>query len=372
MVNRSEVSLGVAGFTITQVREEGIDFTIPFYEEPSAILIPPPKAQSKMFAVIRPFSWKVWIAVSVLLLVIAPVFSFLEHFEEDLIPKLYPHRPNAKVRYFSIQWYIFGGLLSQGGQVIPTNMASRVLLGVWWLVAITIIASYTGTLIAFLTVPTVTDRINSLEDLVAQRELKWTYRRYTSHDSLFSTSQSEIYKSIGSKHTDLRVGSDAEGIAGVLSGRWAFIKEKSYLDFALDHDFQTSRRCRLKIAKQEFFTAGFGWILETGSPVKDLFNLEFLRMSESGLFDKWRSDYWPPASNCSTGAIFTDVTTKPLMVEDIVSSLILYLLGVLLALLVFVLERLSRLGRPLAGGDGVRKAWLRHHPKRVQPWLGRH
>ena len=54
-----EVSLGVAGFTISQVREEGIDFTIPFYEEPSAILTPPPKADSKLFAVVRPFSWGV-------------------------------------------------------------------------------------------------------------------------------------------------------------------------------------------------------------------------------------------------------------------------------------------------------------------------
>ena len=33
---------------------------------------------------------------------------------------------------------------SAGGQVIPTNTSARVLLGVWWLMAITIIASYTG------------------------------------------------------------------------------------------------------------------------------------------------------------------------------------------------------------------------------------
>ena len=54
-----EVNLGVAGFTISQVREEGIYFTIPFYEEPSAILTPPPKAGSKLFAVVQPFSWEV-------------------------------------------------------------------------------------------------------------------------------------------------------------------------------------------------------------------------------------------------------------------------------------------------------------------------
>ncbi|KAF0288129.1 Glutamate receptor ionotropic, delta-2 [Amphibalanus amphitrite] len=338
--------------------------------------MPPPKPGSKLFAVVRPFSWGVWVAVLLTLLLIAPVMSFLDHFAEHLIPKLYPHRPDAKVRYFSIQWYMFGGLLSQGGQVIPTNTSSRVLLGVWWLMAITIIASYTGTLIAFLTVPTVTDKINSLEDLTSQTELRWRFRRDTAHDSLFSTSQSEIYRKIGADPSS-RVASDDEGIAGVLSGRYAYIKEKSYLDFVLDDDFRTTRQCRLKIAREEFFTAGFGWILETGSPVRDLFNWEFLRMSESGLFSRWRSEYWPKPSNCSTRAIFTDVTTKPLVLEDIVSSLILYLMGTLLALLVFLLERLVRI-RPGRQWEETEKRrgkaaeagrWA--HPHTVRRWHGR-
>ena len=58
--------------------------------------------------------FQVWVAVLLTLLLIAPVMSFLDHFADEIIPKLYPHKPNAKVRYFSIQWYMFGGLLSQG------------------------------------------------------------------------------------------------------------------------------------------------------------------------------------------------------------------------------------------------------------------
>ena len=84
-------------------------------------------------------------------------------------------------------------------------------------------------------------------------------------------------------------------------------------------------------------------------------------MSESGLFNRWRTVYWPQPSNCSTGAIFTDVTTKPLMLDDIVSSLILYMLGTLLALLVFLLERLwaAVCGRSAAG-----KHWARSRHRR--------
>ena len=41
------------------------------------------------------------------------------------------------------------------------------------------------------------------------------------------TSQSEIYRKIGATGQDSRVSSDADGIAGVLTGRYAFIKVSS-------------------------------------------------------------------------------------------------------------------------------------------------
>ena len=51
-------------------------------------------------------------------------------------------------------------------------------------------------------------------------------------------------------------------------------QERSFLDFALDEDFKRTRQCRLQIAEREFYTVGFGWVLQTGSPLKELFDLE--------------------------------------------------------------------------------------------------
>lgn len=62
----------------------------------------------------------------------------------------------------------------------------RVLYGVWWTFCVILIYTYTGTLIAFLTVPRLASLINSLEELANQREVLWTYRAKTAHDSLFS------------------------------------------------------------------------------------------------------------------------------------------------------------------------------------------
>ncbi|XP_037091545.1 glutamate receptor ionotropic, delta-2-like isoform X1 [Pollicipes pollicipes] len=245
-----------------------------------------------------------------------------------------------------MQWFIFAGIIGQGGHSIPANMASRVLLSFWWLAAITLMACYTGgfpgTLIAFLTVPSVADSIKSLEELAGQDEIKWTYRIYSAMDNLFHTSGSSAYTRIASKYTDAKVTTDYAGVDKVLTGQWAFIKERSFLDFALDEDFRRTGRCRLQVAERDFYTVGFGWVLQTGSPLKELFDMEFLRMSETGLLNKWKTMFWPKSSNCSTGLIFTDVGIQPLALADLVSTFLLYAAGILLALVVLLAELVTR------------------------------
>ena len=68
----------------------------------------------------------------------------------------------------------------------------------------------------------------------------------------------------------------------------------------------------------------------------------FLRMSEAGLFGKWRSMYWPAPSNCSTGLIFTDVGSQALALADLVSAFLLLGLGGLLAAAALLAELACR------------------------------
>jgi hypothetical protein len=56
---RQEIDLGAAALSVTQSRTQVIDFTTPFYEEPTAILIPSPREDSKIFACFKPFQIEV-------------------------------------------------------------------------------------------------------------------------------------------------------------------------------------------------------------------------------------------------------------------------------------------------------------------------
>ncbi|KAF0314638.1 Glutamate receptor 3 [Amphibalanus amphitrite] len=341
MVNRTEVDMAVSGFTISHIREQGIDFTAAFHEESTAILLPAPRPRSKAFALIQPFSWKVWLALCAAVVGVTPVLHLISR-AGPWTPALYPDPPEARPTYSHIQWFIFGGIIGHGDRCIPASLSSRVMLAFWWSAAVTIMASYTGTLIASLTVPTVADSIESLEELAFQDEIKWTYRIYSSMDNLFRSSGSAVFRQMATRYADSKVTTDYEGVDKVLTGEWAFIKERSFLDFALDEDFQRTGQCRLQIAAREFYTVGFGWVLQTGSPLKELFDLEFLRMSEMGLFGKWRGMYWPAPSNCSTGLIFTDVGSQPLALADLVSAFLLLALGAVLSTVVLAAEMMYR------------------------------
>ena len=59
------VDMAMASFTITRIRDTVIDFTHPYYEEPTAILVQAPKEQPSPFAFLEPFSYQVRVSVCI-------------------------------------------------------------------------------------------------------------------------------------------------------------------------------------------------------------------------------------------------------------------------------------------------------------------
>ena len=59
MIKEKECDMGIGVFTFTSNRYQSVDFSVGFYDESKAILIPPPTTQSRLFECIRPFDWQV-------------------------------------------------------------------------------------------------------------------------------------------------------------------------------------------------------------------------------------------------------------------------------------------------------------------------
>ncbi|KAK8386628.1 hypothetical protein O3P69_017841 [Scylla paramamosain] len=342
MVHRKTVDFAMAGFTITHIRETVIDFTHAFFEEPTTILIPPPREQNNFLAFLEPFSWQVWFLTLVSIMVVGPIMWILATVGN--LPVLYPH--NTRTVHYSLFRYTWDCAFALAGQSARTRHTQpvRVLHGMWWTFAVILIYTYTGTLIAFLTVPRLTSLINSLEELANQKDVLWTYRAKTAHETLFATAEPpSTYHKIGQllkERPDLLVHTDNEGISAVLRGDTAFIKEKSWLDFAMERDYLATKQCRMAQVNQLFFSAGFGWALQERSIFLQLFNNEILRMSQSGLFTIWRMQNWPSPNECTAGNPGAPAGPKSLHIKNFSGHFFIYGVGLGSALLAFLVERL--------------------------------
>lgn len=112
----------------------------------------------------------------------------------------------------------------------PKETPIRILVCVWWLSTIVIVNIYLGILFAQLVVPRQPRSIETLEELVSQDEVRWCVTRGSALDELFRRSTPEtIYGQLASRM--LNVSSADEGVERVRSSGWAFIRERSMLEF---------------------------------------------------------------------------------------------------------------------------------------------
>ncbi|XP_047738196.1 glutamate receptor U1 [Hyalella azteca] len=339
MVVREWADMAMGSFTITEAREAVIDFTHPFYEEPTAILIRAPGERPNTLAFLQPFTYKVWLLILSSPCAVGPLLWLMTEGTGDWSPSLYPH----KGRSASVLNYVWGAgfcLIAQGYE-LRLNESSRVMLGLWWTYCMILIYTYTGNLIAFLTVPRLAGIIQSLDELANQREILWTYRAETAHEKLFGGAESGTYRKIGDlmrSNRGLMVTSDVDGINAVLLKNMAFIKEKSSLDTAMEQDYLQTKKCRLTLVPQLFFSASFGWALQEDSVFLPVFNAEILRMMQSGLFREWQVEYWPKPNECTAVKDKDAQGPRPLRLRDLGGHFIVLGLGCSVALVALLLE----------------------------------
>lgn len=224
----------------------------------------------------------------------------------------------------------------------PRETPIRILVCVWWLSTIVIVNIYLGILFAQLVVPRQPRSIETLEELVGQDEVKWCVTRGSALDELFRRSKPEtIYGQLASRM--LTVSSADEGVQRVKSSGWAFIRERSMLEFKVSsflgagspnevgigdknadplspggyrnqrfefkiaQEHNRMKACRFQLAKRaDFFSVGFGLALTKGSPYLGAFNSALTLLIEQGFLSRWQSMYWPIRNR------FTECKLQPL------------------------------------------------------------
>ncbi|CAC5406414.1 unnamed protein product [Mytilus coruscus] len=331
-LQRREIDMIAAPLGIQSHRETVMDFTHPYYYEFSAILMKKPNPNDTRWAtLLDPFSPKVLMYIGISL----PVVSlFLVAFEK--YNPFYGYVQNRMqtrgLHHFSDSfWYMYGALLTQGGEHIARSSAGRTLLSFWWIFCIIMVATYSGNFVAFLTVSKTKLPFTNLEGLVAQSSYKWGTAGATIYETIFKNSELEERKElwrgiITFNATDPSVlSSDPEvHVTKVLKGEYAYVADKTFMDLAMTNN------CDLAIATSDILPVQYAIGLPNNSSFVQMFSDEIIAILESGLIQIWTMQIWPRNGVCQKMSV---TEAKTIELVDIQIAFYLIGLGVGLACL---------------------------------------
>nr|XP_011455937.2 glutamate receptor ionotropic, kainate 5 isoform X2 [Crassostrea gigas] len=334
-LERREVDLMVAGASIQASREQVMDFTHPFYYDTTTILIKRPDPdENKMFTLAKPFK----IEVIVCIFFVLPVSAFLLFVIEKLSPYYKIHGPEGRQNYQMSFWYMFGALLTQGGESLPNSQSGRTMITFFWLFSLIMVATYSGNLIAFLTVTIDKAPFNSLEELVEQDDYKWGILAGTYFVTWFQESPFELLQKVWSgiktfnrTDTDVLNPDPNVHIDKMYKEKYVYIGDKSYMEV------RKANRCELITATEEIPNMSYGIGLPNNSLYTKLFSDKILSLQEGGILQTFKQKHWPREEFCH-GSLVAEA--KEIRLIDVQAAFIVVGAGIALGTIVLLIEKL--------------------------------
>ncbi|CAD7693469.1 unnamed protein product [Nyctereutes procyonoides] len=161
--------IGISALTITPDRENVVDFTTRYMDYSVGVLLRRAEKTVDMFACLAPFDLSLWACIAGTVLLVGLLVYLLNWLNP---PRLQMGSMTSTTLYNSM-WFVYGSFVQQGGEVPYTTLATRMMMGAWWLFALIVISSYTANLAAFLTITRIESSIQSLQDLSKQTDIPY-------------------------------------------------------------------------------------------------------------------------------------------------------------------------------------------------------
>ncbi|KAJ8310289.1 hypothetical protein KUTeg_012154 [Tegillarca granosa] len=148
-------------------RETVMDFTYPIYFDSWTFLMRRPQVDKK-WLLLSSLSWQVILCIAAAL----PVFTGLLYIMEYKNP-YFTSRKQTPYTYHQLLWYVYGSILARGNGNTSFSNSGSILISTWWIFTIVVLATYSGNLVAVLSVTLEEAPFNTFEELVDQNQYKW-------------------------------------------------------------------------------------------------------------------------------------------------------------------------------------------------------
>ncbi|XP_037709240.1 ionotropic receptor 21a [Drosophila subpulchrella] len=282
------VDIGMSGIYITEERLRDSDMSVGHSRDCAAFITLASKALPKYRAIMGPFQWPVWVAL--ICVYLGGIFPIV--FTNRLTLS---HLMGNWGEVENMFWYVFGmftNAFTFTGKYSWSNTqknSTRILIGAYWLFTIIITSCYTGSIIAFVTLPAFPDTVDSVLDLLGLFFRVGTldnggWETWFQNSTHIPTSR--LYKKMEF------VGTLEEGIGNVTQSffwNYAFLGSKSQLEYLVQSNFSDeniSRRSALHLSEECFALFQIGFLFPRESVYKRKIDSMILLAQQSGLIDK--------------------------------------------------------------------------------------
>ncbi|ROT79300.1 Variant Ionotropic Glutamate Receptor [Penaeus vannamei] len=346
VVERKAFMSGVYHVLLPQ-RRKRYDFTFAYERAITEFSMAKPALRPRWQSLYYPLDENVWFCI-LALLALTPLFALLIICGGKLAHK----DEQADARTVTLE--MVGSLLGQSiAERTGQRSGGRVMLASWLIFAFILTTAYRGNLTAALTLPKYPPRVETLPELVGVVD-KITMPPYGAEfKEFFSQSDSIVFQTIAKKMQ--LVSNILDGLKGI-NEKQSHMDGERYLRLAIAEHFTLADGSnRLYVGRGSVLPTIAGLPIPHDAPYKPQVDRLLMTIIEAGLYEKWSEDMLNQArregrqrernlkklqetgkDNVETEG--SDDSIKALTIVHMQGPLMLLLLGLILALMVFVVE----------------------------------
>ncbi|CAD0194618.1 unnamed protein product [Chrysodeixis includens] len=286
-ITMGRADIGIAGMYMTIDRARELDMSYAHSEDCAVFITLMSTALPRYRAILGPFHWHVWVALT---------FTYLF----GMFPLAFSDKHTLKHLLYNtgeienMFWYVFGTFtncftfLGKNSWSKTDKITTRLLIGWYWIFTIIITSCYTGSIIAFVTLPVFPETVDTIHQLLAGFYRIGTLDR-GGWEKWFLNS-SDPYTNKLFKKLEL-VPDVAAGIRNTTKAffwPYAFLGSKAELEYIVQANFTAtkSKRAVLHISNECFVPYGVTIGFPNNSVYSAKMSADIGRMIQSGLVDK--------------------------------------------------------------------------------------
>ncbi|CAK1544480.1 unnamed protein product [Leptosia nina] len=290
-VSSGRVDIGIAGLYATFERFRDMDLSFGYSQDCAAFITLTSTALPRYRAILGPFHWHVWVALTfTYLIAIFPLAFSDKHTLSHLI--------NNGGEVENMFWYVFGTFtncftfVGKNSWSKTNKITTRLLIGWYWLYTIIITSCYTGSIIAFVTLPIYPETIDTVNQLLSGFFRVGTLDR-GGWERWFSNSSDPASRKLLKKLEfvpDIETG--IRNITKAFFWPYAFLGSKAELEYLVQSNYSKteSKRAVLHISKECFVPFSVTFSFPNNSAFTSKLSNDLRNMFQSGIVDKIKDD----------------------------------------------------------------------------------